>query len=90
MTERPIYEANYLGRSKSQIYLSFEIDGSKKGTIFHRVCRPQCRVVQSVFEIKQLKDQDYFFFPKLALTNDTSDQVKLVGYFFEAEKNMEG
>ena len=89
MTEGPIYETNFLGRSKSQIYLSFEIDGKTKGQFFTECLGINIESFQSVFEIKQLKDQDYFFFPKLALTNDTSDKVKLVGYFFEAEKNME-
>lgn len=89
MTEGPIYETNYLGRSKSQAYFSFEIDGAKKGTFFTECVGLQLETFQSVFEIKQMKDQDYFFFPKIALTSDTSDNVKLVGYFFEAEKNME-
>lgn len=89
MSEGPIYEANFLGRSKSQIYLSFEIDGKMKGQFFTECLGINIESFQSVFEIKQLKDQDYFFFPKIALTNDTSDKVKLVGYFFEAEKNME-
>jgi hypothetical protein len=90
MTESPIYETNYLGKSKSQVYFSFEIDGSKKGTFFTECIALNLETFNSVFEIKQMKDQDYFFFPKIALTSDTSDQVKLVGYFFEAEKNMEG
>lgn len=89
MTEGPIYETNYLGKSKNQVYLSFEIDGAKKGTFFTECIALNLQTFESVFEIKQMKDQDYFFFPKLALTSDTSDQVKLVGYFFEAEKNME-
>ncbi|MBL7788905.1 MAG: hypothetical protein JNL75_03620 [Chitinophagales bacterium] len=89
MTESPIYETNYLGKSKNQIYFSFEIDGSKKGTFFTECIALNIANFNSVFEIKQMKDQDYFFFPKMALTTDTSDQIKLVGYFFEAEKNME-
>lgn len=89
MTEGPIYETNYLGKSKNQAYFSFEIDGSKKGTFFTECIALNLETFQSEFEIKQMKDQDYFFFPKIALTSDTSDNVKLVGYFFEAEKNME-
>jgi len=89
MTESPIYETNYLGRSKNQVYFSFEINGSKEGSFFTECIALNILSFESVFEIKQMKDQDYFFFPKIALTSDTSDRVKLVGYFFEAEKNME-
>jgi hypothetical protein len=89
MTEGPIYETNYLGKSKNQAYFSFEIDGTKKGTFFTECIALNLETFKSEFEIKQMKDQDYFFFPKIALTSDTSDHVKLVGYFFEAEKNME-
>jgi hypothetical protein len=89
MTEGPIYETNYLGKSRNQAYFSFEIDGTKKGTFFTECIALNLETFQSEFEIKQMKDQDYFFFPKIALTSDSSDEVKLVGYFFEAEKNME-
>jgi len=89
MTEGPIYETNYLGKSNSQVYFSFEIDGSKKGTFFAECVAISLSNFNSRFEIKQMKDQDYFFFPKIALNSDTTDRVKLVGYFFEAEKNME-
>lgn len=89
MTESPIYEANFLGHSQSQIYFSFEIKGKLDGQYFTETIAIDKSNLNLKYEVHQNADQDYFFFPKIALTKMNSDEVKLVGYFFDAERDMD-
>lgn len=89
MTESPIYEANFLGHGKNQMYFSFEINGKTTGQYFTQTIALNKSNLEQSYEVQQFKDQDYFFFPKIALASSSDDEVRFVGYYFDAEKNMD-
>ena len=86
--DNPIMEARYLGKSKNQLYFSFQKSGTQKQSLTADVLALDRIKWEQVYEINQTGQLNQQFFPQAILKNENTDTVKFVGYYFNVGNDM--
>ena len=86
--ESPIYDAIYLGSSRSALYFSFQINGKYQKQFTCDILSLFKKDMTANYELNQPSSQDIQFFPYKLFSSANSDTITLIGHYFENKLDM--